>query len=78
MTAAFSIAAVWIILSAVGHDSAKKRCLSSFFTANDGTISSEGDALCTIFPWADVGIMGGLWVLLGAVHVSNLLPSSIY
>jgi hypothetical protein len=67
---AFSVAAVWIILSATGHNTAVKKCLSDFFPANGAsTSSSEGQTLCGIFPWVDVGIMGGLWVLLAIAQV---------
>jgi len=62
-TAAFSVAAVWIILSATRHNTAKSNCEQKFFTtASDDT--SEAETMCQIFPWVDVGIMGGLWVLL--------------
>ncbi|KAI0067735.1 hypothetical protein BV25DRAFT_1790974, partial [Artomyces pyxidatus] len=64
--AAFSVAAVWIALSATRHSTAKTNCEKKFFSTNGSTIdlSSEGETMCEIFPWVDVGIMGGLWVLL--------------
>jgi hypothetical protein len=37
-------------------------------TANS-TLQSEGQALCAPFAWADIGIMGGLWVLAFFVEV---------
>ena len=66
-TAAFSVAAVWIILSATRHSHAKGDCEQKFFTA--ATPSSEAETMCQIFPWVDVGIMGGLWVLLAISQV---------
>ncbi|KAF8271403.1 hypothetical protein EI94DRAFT_1777463 [Lactarius quietus] len=45
-TAAFSVAAAWIIVSATRHNTAKS------------------NYNVQIFPWVDVGIMGGLWILL--------------
>jgi hypothetical protein len=30
---------------------------------------SEGETLCEIFPWVDVGVMGGLWVIMAILHV---------
>lgn len=71
---AFSVGAVWIIISATRHKQAKAKCESDFF-ANSTT--SEGDTLCDIFPWVDVGVMGGLWALLAIVQVciSNSLAS---
>jgi hypothetical protein len=73
---AFSIAAAWIILSAARHATAKENCLTDFFS-DESTSTSEGDTLCTIFPWVDVGIMGGLWVLLAALHVCHSIHLGI-
>lgn len=69
--AAFAIAAAWTIISASRHSTAQSNCLTTFFGASssDTVLKSEGDILCNIFPWVDVGIMGGLWVLLAIVHV---------
>ncbi|KAH9175351.1 hypothetical protein EDB89DRAFT_1946743 [Lactarius sanguifluus] len=61
--AAFSIAAVWIIISATRHSTAKSNCEQKFFTAASD-LTSEGETMCEIFPWVDIGVMGGLWVLL--------------
>lgn len=58
--AAFSVAAVWIALSASHHGSSKTKCISRFFSSG----GAASDQLCEIFPWVDVGIMGGLWLLL--------------
>ncbi|KAI0319378.1 hypothetical protein OF83DRAFT_1055044 [Amylostereum chailletii] len=66
--AAFSVAAVWIGLSAGRHDNAQSQCERDFFstnsTTNSNAVSSEGQTLCNIFPWVDVGVMGGIWLLL--------------
>lgn len=67
MLATFSVAAVWIALSAARHNQAEARCLSVFFTE---TGLGLGNTLCNIFPWVDIGLMGGIWVLLAAVQVS--------
>ena len=67
--AAFSVAAAWAAVSATRHDQAKAKCIADFFNVDDPT-ASGGDTICNIFPWVDVGIMGGLWALLAAVHVS--------
>lgn len=61
--AAFSIAAVWIAISASRHSTAKGKCERKFFTAASD-ITSEGETMCEIFPWVDVGLMGGLWAVL--------------
>lgn len=56
-------------MSAVKHADAKAQCITDFFSG-DGT-SSEGDTLCNIFAWVDIGIMGGLWVILAIFHVGQ-------
>jgi len=69
IVAAFSVALVWIILSVSHHSTAKSNCLSNFFAHADSEQESEGETLCEIFPWVDVGVMGGLWVILAALHI---------
>ncbi|KAI0330560.1 hypothetical protein GY45DRAFT_1250531 [Cubamyces sp. BRFM 1775] len=66
--AAFAVAAAWIILSAVHHDKAETKCIDDFFAGTISAGNSEGQTLCNIFPWADVGVMGGLWVLLAIMQ----------
>ncbi|KAI0034322.1 hypothetical protein K488DRAFT_45884 [Vararia minispora EC-137] len=63
---AFGLSAAMIGLSAGRHSTVKSHCLTEFFPANStGTSTSNlGDTLCNIFPWVDVGVMGGLWILL--------------
>jgi hypothetical protein len=61
--AAFSVAAVWIAISASRHSTAKRNCEQKFFTATSN-LTSEGETMCEIFPWVDIGLMGGLWALL--------------
>lgn len=68
--AAFSVAAVWIALSAARHSTAMADCQARFF-ANTSE-PSEGNTLCNIFPWVDVGLMSGLWVLLAVAQVCPL------
>lgn len=64
------MAAAWIILSATRHTTAKSNCLNNFFPTNGSSIGSEGDTLCGIFPWVDVGVMGGIWLVLAIFYVS--------
>ncbi|KAF9460818.1 hypothetical protein BDZ94DRAFT_1222454 [Collybia nuda] len=71
----FAVAAAWIIISASKHSTAKSRCLLNFFPSDD---TSQGDTLCEIFPWVDVGIMGGLWVVLGILHIYIFIVLSSY
>jgi len=67
--AAFSVAAAWTIMSATQHDKAQTKCIADFFSA-DSSMASEGETICNIFPWVDVGIMGALLLILLALHVS--------
>jgi len=67
MTAAvFSVAAVWIAISASRHSVAQSTCETTFFpSSSSGTATTEeGQSMCNIFPWVDVGVMAGLWVVL--------------
>jgi hypothetical protein len=67
--ATFAVAAAWIILSATRHSTAESKCLNDFFLSGDAAQTSEGNVLCNIFPWVDIGVMCGLWVVLGILHV---------
>jgi len=78
ISAAFSVAAAWTIMSATRHSTAKANCLTDFFTTADGASASEGDTLCEIFPWVDVGIMGGLWVILAVLQAYLFVVLSSY
>ncbi|KAJ7492532.1 hypothetical protein FB451DRAFT_1020995 [Mycena latifolia] len=69
IVAAFSVALAWIILSVSRHSTAKANCITSFFANADSEQKVEGDTLCNIFPFVDVGVMGGLWVILAALHI---------
>ncbi|KAJ7038097.1 hypothetical protein C8F04DRAFT_951339 [Mycena alexandri] len=69
IVAAFSVALAWIILSLSRHSTAKANCLEHFFSGANSEQETEGEVLCNIFPWVDIGVMGGLWVLLAALHI---------
>ncbi|TBU48181.1 hypothetical protein BD309DRAFT_997826 [Dichomitus squalens] len=47
---------------------AQSKCIADFFGNTISANNSEGQTLCDIFPWVDVGIMGGLWVLFAIVQ----------
>ncbi|KAF8216128.1 hypothetical protein K438DRAFT_1560922 [Mycena galopus ATCC 62051] len=68
-SAAFSVALAWTILSVSKHSTAKSNCLANFFAHADSEQESEGETLCNIFPWVDVGVMGGLWVIMAILHI---------
>ncbi|KAI0348482.1 hypothetical protein BDW22DRAFT_1424640 [Trametopsis cervina] len=74
--AGFSVAAVWIIISATRHNQAKSTCVSIFFA--NATDPSLGDTLCNIFPWVDVGLMAGLWVVLAIAQTYFYVVLSSY
>ncbi|KAJ4001017.1 hypothetical protein F5050DRAFT_1561732 [Lentinula boryana] len=69
IVAAFALAAAWIIISASKHSTAESNCIADFFNTTDSTEQSEGNTLCNIFPWVDVGIMAGIWVWLAIMHI---------
>lgn len=68
VVAAFGIAALWIIISATRHGAAVSQCLQDFFATSAS--NEEGTALCDIFAWVDIGLMGALWLFLAAVQVA--------
>lgn len=76
--AAFAVALTWIIVSATRHSTAVTNCESDFFSNSTSSSDSsdvptfdEGETLCNIFTWVDVGLMGGLWVVLAIMQVSK-------
>jgi hypothetical protein len=74
---AFAVSLTWIILSATRHSVATNKCISDFFpTSADGT--TEGSVLCDIFPWVDVGLMGGLWIFFAGLQASPLFIGSTF
>ncbi|KAM5530787.1 hypothetical protein V8D89_015528 [Ganoderma adspersum] len=66
--AAFGVAAAWLIISITRHNQAKSQCINDFFANTISATNNEGDTLCNIFSWADIGIMGALWVLFAIVQ----------
>jgi hypothetical protein len=74
--AAFAIAGVWIGLSASRHAQAKSKCIADFFKGPEST--SLADTMCNIFPWVDIGIMAGLWVLLAIAQLYFYIIVSSY
>lgn len=74
--AGFAVALTWIIISASRHNTALNNCLTNFFADSDNSTGAtetvgEGNTLCNIFTWVDVGLMGGLWVILAIMQVSD-------
>jgi len=78
MLGAFSVAAVWIILSGTRHSNAQTTCENTLYRGANGTIASEGITLCNIFAWVDVGVMAGLWVLLLILQIYMYIVASSF
>ncbi|KAH7883672.1 hypothetical protein F5I97DRAFT_1929922 [Phlebopus sp. FC_14] len=78
--AVFAISAVWTIVSAARHSTAQSNCEKTFFPADatSSSTSSEGQTLCNIFSWVDVGLMGGAWLFFAAVQTYLFLVISSY
>jgi hypothetical protein len=76
--AALSVAMAWIIMSAIGHDAAAAACDAEFFASGTSSTSQEGQILCDAFPWADVGIMGALWIIFAIAQLYFYLTVSVY
>ncbi|KAI9572895.1 hypothetical protein HD554DRAFT_2014168 [Boletus coccyginus] len=74
----FAIAAVWVIMSGSGHSTALSNCEATFFPSSNGSTSSEGQTLCEIFAWVDVGVMAGAWVFFALVQAYFLFVVSSY
>lgn len=73
--AGFSISIAWIIMSATRHSTAQANCEKDYYSTgstgdNAASLASEADTVCNIFSWVDVGVMGGLWVVLLLMQVS--------
>jgi len=72
---AFALAATWIGVSAGNHKKAQTQCELEFFNSTNVNITnsaisqqSEGQTLCEIFTWVDVGLLGGLWLILAVMQ----------
>ncbi|KAJ4489339.1 hypothetical protein C8J55DRAFT_422353 [Lentinula edodes] len=78
VVAAFALAAAWVIISASKHSTAESNCIADFFNTTDSTEQSEGNTLCNIFPWVDIGIMAGIWVWLAIMHIYLYVVISSY
>ncbi|KAG6884748.1 hypothetical protein C0993_008538 [Termitomyces sp. T159_Od127] len=75
-SAAFAVAAAWAIVSAIRHTTSRVNCLNNFFP--DDSQSTLGEKLCEIIPWVDIGIMGGLWVILAIFQLYLFVVLSSY
>jgi len=82
VVAAFGVAAAFIGVSASRHNTATADCRTNFFKTSDGESASSPDdksqTLCNIFSWVDIGIMGGLWIVLLIFQLYILLVTRFY
>jgi hypothetical protein len=72
--AAFAVAAVFIGISASQHNSATTSCEHGFFSSTQdptGASNEEGQIICNIFTWVGLGLLGGLWAVLGIAQVKG-------
>ncbi|KAG2118441.1 hypothetical protein DEU56DRAFT_837949 [Suillus clintonianus] len=76
---AFAIAAAWVIISGSRHSTALSNCEKNFYpTASNGSNTSEGQTVCDIITWIDVGLMAGAWVFFALVQAYMLFIVSSY
>ncbi|KZO96055.1 hypothetical protein CALVIDRAFT_499359, partial [Calocera viscosa TUFC12733] len=85
VVACFALAAALIGISASKHNTVVSACEASFFPASTGTSSvgsgaldGEGQSVCNIFAWVDIGVLGGLWLLLAIFQGYLLIINSLY
>jgi len=73
-----SAALTFIGISAGRHQAAVDQCESSFFSSGNQTTTAEteGEQICNIFTWVVLGIMGGLWIVIFILQVSDLASLS--
>jgi hypothetical protein len=76
-----SAALAFIGISAGRHQPAVDQCESSFFSSGNQTTTAQGDSegeqICNIFTWVVLGIMGGLWLVIFILQVSDLPSLSL-
>lgn len=76
---AFAIAAAWVIVSATRHSTALTNCENKYYpTAPNGSNTTEGQTVCGIITWVDVGLMAGAWVFFALVQAYLLFVVSSY
>ncbi|KAG2366617.1 hypothetical protein BDR07DRAFT_1274275 [Suillus spraguei] len=77
---AFAIAAAWVIVSAKGHSTAVTNCENKYYSASAllGSNATEGQTVCDIITWIDIGLMAGAWVFFALVQAYLLFVISSY
>lgn len=74
---ALLLALVWIILSMVNHNKGRDACVAQF-TAVGQTQTRDGETICNIFTWVQVGLLGFLWIFLTLAQAYFLHMERIY
>lgn len=54
------LALIWIIISAAKHSTVTMDCVRQFTSDNS---SLDGQSICDIFCWVQLGVMGLLWLI---------------
>jgi hypothetical protein len=58
----FAVGAAFIGVSASKHNTAITSCESTFFGANTQSDAEEGQILCEVFTWVDIGGWNGRYI----------------
>jgi len=86
------LALIWIIISAVNHNSAVNACMAQFLAPNQtdtvtGTLlgspvsssqSQSGHDVCNVFMYVQIGIMVFLWILIALSQTYFLAVEKVY
>ncbi|KAG1761906.1 hypothetical protein EDD22DRAFT_953587 [Suillus occidentalis] len=76
--AAFAIAAAWVIVSATRHSTALTNCENKYYPpASNGSNTTEGQTVCGIITWIDIGLMAGAWVFFALVQAYMLFYDAL-
>jgi hypothetical protein len=71
LSAGFAVAIAWTVISVTRHSTAKSNCIKDFFVDTDNSTTDAADKICEIFPYVDIGVMGGLILVLAIAQVSD-------
>jgi len=65
-------------VSATRHTFARRKCERDFYPEIAADTASEGQVLCEVFPWVDIGIMSALWIFFAATQFYLYVVVSSY
>jgi hypothetical protein len=78
LSAGFAVAIAWTVISVTRHSTAKSNCIKDFFVDTDNSTTDAADKICEIFPYVDIGVMGGLILVLAIAQIYFYLVLSSY